>query len=149
MAVQGGRAVESLLVEMTAQRRMNTLLLSVFGLSAAVLAAVGIYGVIAYSVQQRTRELSVRVALGASVRGILGLVLKEGLSTSLLGLVLGLAAALALSRAMTSMLYDVPPSDPLTFAAIAGIAALVAVLANLLPALRAIRVDPVQALKSS
>jgi ABC-type antimicrobial peptide transport system permease subunit len=100
-------------------------------------------------VQQRTRELSVRVALGASVRGILGLVLKEGLSTSLLGLVLGLAAALALSRAMTSMLYDVPPSDPLTFAAIAGIAALVAVLANLLPALRAIRVDPVQALKSS
>ena len=149
MAVQGGRPVEALLVEMTAQRRLNTLLLSVFGLSAALLAAVGVYGVIAYSVQQRARELSVRVALGASARGILGLVLREGLSTSLLGLVLGLGAAFVLSRSMTSMLYDVPPGDPVTFVSIAGIAALVALLANLLPALRAIRVDPVDALKSS
>jgi putative ABC transport system permease protein len=147
MAVQGGRTIEDQLVEMTAQRRLNTLLLTVFGISAALLAAVGIYGVIAYSVQQRTRELSVRMALGASARGIIGLVLKEGLSTSLLGLAIGLAAAFALSRSMASMLYDVPPGDPVTFASIAGIAALVALFANLVPALRAIRVDPVQALR--
>lgn len=147
IAVQGGRAIEAELVEMTAQRRLNTMLLTVFGVCAALLAAIGIYGVIAYSVQQRTRELSVRMALGASARGILGLVLREGLSTSLLGLAIGLAAAFALSRSMASMLYDVPPGDPVTFATIAGIAALVALLANLVPALRAIRVDPVQALR--
>jgi putative ABC transport system permease protein len=149
IAVQGGRSLEAVLVEMTAQRRMNTLLLSVFGISAAVLAAVGIYGVIAYSVQQRSRELSVRMALGASSARILGLVLKEGVSTSLLGLVLGLGAALALSRSITSLLYNVPPGDPFTFAAIAGVAVVVALLANLVPALRAVRTDPVQSLKQS
>ncbi len=149
IAVQGGRTLETLLVEMTAQRRMNTLLLSIFGVTAALLAAVGIYGVIAYSVQQRTRELSVRMALGASTGRILGLVLKEGLSTSLLGLVIGLGAAFALSRSMTSLLYDVPPGDPVTFAGIAGIAAVVALLANLVPAIRAVLVDPVQALRQS
>lgn len=147
IAVQGGRTIEDQLVEMTAQRRMNTLLLTVFGISAAVLAAVGIYGVIAYSVEQRTRELSVRMALGASARRILGLVLQEGLVTSAVGLAIGLGAAFALSRSMSSMLYGVTPGDPITFAGIAGVAALVAVLATVVPALRAIRVDPVQALR--
>jgi putative ABC transport system permease protein len=147
IAVQGGRTVEDQLVEMTAQRRLNTLLLTVFGLAAALLAAVGIYGVIAYSVEQRTRELSVRMALGASARRILSLVLQEGLVTSAVGLAVGLGAAFALSQYMTSLLYGVPPGDPITFAAIAAVAALVAVLATLVPALRAIRVDPVQALR--
>ena len=147
IAVQGSRTVDDQLVEMTARRRMNTLLLSIFGVFAALLAAVGIYGVIAYSVEQRARELSVRMALGASARRILSLVLREGLVTSALGLVVGLGAALALTRFMTSMLYDVTPGDPMTFAAIAGVAALVAVVATVIPALRAIRVDPVQALR--
>ncbi len=147
IAVQGSRTVDDQLVEMTARRRMNTMLLSVFGVFAALLAAVGIYGVIAYSVEQRTRELSVRMALGASARRILTLVLREGLVTSAVGLLVGLGAALALTRFMTSMLYDVAPGDPITFAAIAGVAALVAVLATVVPALRAIRVDPVQALR--
>jgi len=147
IALQGGRTIEDQLVEMTARRRLNTLLLSIFGVSAALLAAVGIYGVIAYSVEQRARELSVRVALGASARRILGLVLREGLLTSAMGLAIGLGFAFALSRSMRSMLYGVTPGDPLTFASIAGIAALVAVLATVVPALRAIRVDPVQALR--
>jgi putative ABC transport system permease protein len=147
IAVQGGRPIESVLVEMTAQRRLNTLLLTVFGLAAALLAAVGIYGVIAYSVEQRTRELSVRMALGASARRILSLVLREGLVTSAIGLVVGLGFAFALSRWMKSLLYGVTPGDPITFAGIAGVAALVAILATLVPALRAIRVDPVQALR--
>jgi putative ABC transport system permease protein len=149
IAVQGGRTIEDQLVEMTAQRRLNTMLLTIFGISAALLAAVGIYGVIAYSVEQRTRELSVRMALGASARRILGLVLQEGLVTSAIGLAVGLGAAFALSRSMSSMLYGVTAGDPITFAGIAGVAALVAVLATVVPALRAIRVDPVQALKSS
>jgi ABC-type antimicrobial peptide transport system permease subunit len=126
---------------------LNTLLLTVFGLAAALLAAVGIYGVIAYSVEQRTRELSVRMALGASARRILSLVLREGLVTSAIGLVVGLGFAFALSRWMKSLLYGVTPGDPITFAGIAGVAALVAILATLVPALRAIRVDPVQALR--
>jgi putative ABC transport system permease protein len=147
IAVQGGRTVEDQLVEMTAQRRMNTMLLTVFGISAAMLAAIGIYGVIAYSVEQRTRELSVRMALGASARRILGLVLQEGLVTSCIGLAIGLGAALALSRSMSSMLYGVTAGDPITFVGIALVAALVAILATVVPALRAIRVDPVQALR--
>jgi putative ABC transport system permease protein len=121
IAVQGGRPLESYLVEMTAQRRLNTLLLSVFGVVAALLATVGIYGVIAYSVEQRAKELSVRVALGASAGRILRLVVA----------------------------YGVTATDPATFAAIAVVAALVAITACLVPAIRAVRVDPVQALKQS
>jgi putative ABC transport system permease protein len=149
MAVQGGRALESLLVEMTAQRRLNTLLLSVFGVVAALLAAVGIYGVIAYSVEQRAKELSVRVALGASTGRILRLVMTEGLAMSAAGLAVGLGAALALSRSMTSMLYNVTATDPATFMAITGVAMAVALGASVIPALRATRANPVDALKGS
>jgi ABC-type antimicrobial peptide transport system permease subunit len=149
IAVQGGRSIDSLLVDMTAQRRLNMLLLTVFGVTAALLAAVGIYGVIAYSVEQRAKELSVRVALGASTGRILKLVMAEGLAMSLAGLVAGLAAALALGRWMTSLLYGVTPADPATFGAISVVAIFVALAASLVPALRAVRTDPVQALKQS
>jgi putative ABC transport system permease protein len=148
IAVQGARSIEHELVEMTAQRRLNTLLLTIFGVTAALLAAVGIYGVIAYSVEQRTRELSVRVALGASAGRILRLVMAEGLSMSLLGLAVGLAGALLLGRWMTSLLYDVTATDPTTFGTIAVLAILVALAASLVPALRAVRADPVQALRN-
>jgi putative ABC transport system permease protein len=140
--------LEDQLRELTAQRRFNTVLLSAFGLVAAALAAVGIYGLLAYSVDQRTRELGVRVALGASTSGILALVLREGLVLCGIGLAIGLAGALALGRSLSSLLYDVPPTDPATFAAIAGATALIALVACLVPAVRAVRVDPLTAIRT-
>jgi len=147
MAVHGGASLESLLGEMTAARRLNTLLLSVFAGVAVLLAAIGIYGVLAYSVEQRARELSVRIALGASAPRLLRLVLAEGLATSLAGLGIGLAGAALLSRSMSSLLYGVTPTDPATFAVTAGATSLVAIAASLPPALRALRVSPVDVLK--
>ena len=149
MAVQGGQSIEAVLVDMTAQRRMNTLLLSIFGVVAALLAAVGIYGVIAYSVAAAHARAERAHGAGRLRRPHSRLVVNRGRATSLAGLVVGLGAALALSRSMTSLLYKVPPGDPVTFAAIAFIAVVVALLANLVPALRAVRTDPVQALKQS
>jgi putative ABC transport system permease protein len=146
IAIQSARPIDAVLVEMTAQRRLNTILLSVFGVVAAVLAAVGIYGVIAYSVSQRARELGVRMALGATSGGVIRLVMAEGLSLAAGGVVLGLVSALALGRSMTSLLYGVAPTDPATYASIAGIAILTAFCASLVPALRAVRVDPARAL---
>jgi ABC-type antimicrobial peptide transport system permease subunit len=148
VALQSPRPITDLLAEMTSQRRLNTILLTVFGSVAGLLAAVGIYGVLAYSVQSRTRELGVRLALGASHRDVLGLVLREGLSLAGAGLVLGLVAALALTRTMESMLYHVRTFDPATFAAIAGVAILVSVAACCVPAWRALRVDPLTALRT-
>jgi putative ABC transport system permease protein len=142
------QSVAELLGDMTAQRRLNTLLLSVFGAVAAVVAAVGVYGVLAYSVTQRRRELGVRIALGASARSLLGLVLREGLALAGAGLVVGLLAALALGRVMTTLLYGVNAADPATLAAIAGVAAFTALAACLVPAIRAVRVDPTTALRA-
>jgi ABC-type antimicrobial peptide transport system permease subunit len=148
IALQNVQPVEHLLVEMAAQRRLSTLLLLVFAVAAAVLAAVGIYGVIAYSVEQRTRELGVRVALGASSGRILTLVVSEGLWLAAGGLLLGLAAAGALSQTMKTLLYDVSATDPVTFAGIAAVAILTATAASVLPAIRAVRVNPVTALRA-
>jgi putative ABC transport system permease protein len=142
------RSVDDLLDDMTAQRRLNTLLLSVFGAVAALVAAVGVYGVLAYSVQQRRRELGVRVALGATAGTLLRLVLTEGLTLAGAGLVIGLLGALALGRVLTSLLYGVSATDPATLAAIAGLAGFTALLACLVPAIRAVRVDPTSALRA-
>ena len=147
IAVQGAQPIEAQLGDMTAQRRLNTLLLSIFGVVAALLAAVGIYGVIAYSVEQRTRELGVRIALGAPATGILRLVATEVVPLAIAGLILGLGAAFALSRSMTSMLYQVSATDPATFAAISVVGIGLALVASLIPALRALRVDPMRALR--
>ncbi len=147
IAVQGAEPIASQLGDMTAQRRLNTLLLSIFGVVAAVLAAVGIYGVITYSVQQRTRELGVRIALGAPAGRILRLVGTEVVPLAIAGLMLGLGAAVALSRLMTSMLYHVSATDPATFGAISVVALAIALLASLIPALRAVRLDPIRALR--
>lgn len=148
IAVQTPRTVDEQLGVMTAQRRLNTLLLTIFAIVAAVLAAVGIYGVIAYSVEQRTRELGVRVALGAPASGILRLISAEVMMLAVAGLVLGLGAAIALSRSMSSMLYQVSATDPITFAAIALVALLIAGLAAVVPVMRAVRLDPVKALRA-
>ena len=146
IALQGVRPLESLLGDMTAQRRLNTILLTVFAVVAALLAAVGIYGLIAYSVSQRSRELGVRMALGATASRVIRLVVGEGLLLAAIGLTLGLATAFLLGRSMTSLLYGVTATDPATFAAISAVAAVTAIAASILPALRAIRVDPSRSL---
>jgi putative ABC transport system permease protein len=148
VAVQAVRPLTAIADDMTAQRRLNTLLLVVFAGVAAVLAGVGVYGVMAYSVQQRTRELGVRVALGAAPSTLLGSVLTEGLWLVGIGLAVGLAGAVALGRAMTGLLYEVPATDPLTLAGISVVTIGVAGLASAVPALRAMRLDPVAALRS-
>ncbi len=134
--------------EMTAGRRLNTTLFAVFAAIAAILAAVGIYGVIAASVEQRRRELGVRLALGATGGSILRMVLVEGLWLVAVGLVLGLAASLALSGAMARLLYEVRATDAVTLTSIAALTLLVALIASLVPAIRALRVDPVTALRA-
>ena len=132
---------------LAAQRRLNTMLLTIFAIVASLLAAIGVYGVMAYSVAERTREIGVRVALGASRAGILRLVLMEGLSLSLVGIVIGLGAALALGRVVASLLYGVEPTDPPTLIAIAAIAVATALVASIVPAIRAIRLPAVTALR--
>ena len=137
-----------LVEQATAQRRLLMRLFEAFGLAALLMAAAGIYGLLARSVAERTRELGIRVALGADRRSILGLVVGRGARLTALGLGLGLAGGLAMGRLLDELLYRVEPSDPITLAAVAGGLALVALGACFVPARRAARVDPVGALKS-
>ena len=131
-----------------ARPRVNALLLAAFAATALVLAALGIYGVIAYSVVQRTRELGIRVALGASADVVLGMVMRQGLSPVLIGLAIGLGVAAVGSRMLRSLLYGVAPTDLATYAAVAAFLTAVAVAASYLPARRAARSDPVKALRA-
>jgi ABC-type antimicrobial peptide transport system permease subunit len=114
---------------------------------ALILAMVGLCGLISYTVQQRTREIGIRVALGAQSRDILALVLRQGIRSVLVGVAVGIVAGLALTRLMASLLYGVAPSDGLTFASVSLILLLVAMLACTIPAMRAMRVDPLEALR--
>jgi len=127
--------------------RVSGVLLGVFGLLALVLALVGLSGLIAYSVSQRTREIGVRMALGAGTRDVLKLVIGEGMLLALIGMTIGLAAALGLTRFLSDLLYGVSAVDPLTFGVIALLQIGVALLACWLPARRATRVDPMVALR--
>jgi predicted permease len=128
---------------------IGAMVIGAFGAAALLLAAVGLYGIIAYSVSLRTRELGVRMALGASPRQVLGLMLRQGGGLALIGILLGGVAALGVGQVLASLLYGVSPFDPIAFAAAAGILLLVALAANLIPAISAARIDPLRALRQS
>jgi putative ABC transport system permease protein len=129
------------------QRRLSMILLGVFSAIAIVLASIGIYGVMSYSVTQRTRELGIRMALGAARSRVLALVVGQGMALAGLGVAIGLVAALALTRFLSSQLFGVGATDPATFVIVSVLLATIALLATLVPAMRATRVDPVVALR--
>ncbi|PWT93383.1 MAG: hypothetical protein C5B55_04640 [Blastocatellia bacterium] len=139
--------MEKLLAQSIAQPRLNMWLMGLFGVLALVLAAVGIYGLISYSVAQRTQEMGIRMALGAQVRDVLTLILKQGLALALVGEAIGLIAAFAATRLMRGLLFGVAPTDVTVFISVAVVLTSVGMLACYLPARRATKVDPLVALK--
>src|SRR5262249_27363668 len=141
------KTLEQYLGVAVAQPKFNALLLGLFAGLALLLTAIGLYGVMAYSVIQRTQEIGIRLALGAQPGDVLRLVLRQGLQLTALGLVIGLAAAYALTRYLQTLLFGVRPTDLLTFTAIALLLTGVSLLACYIPARRATRVDPLVALR--
>jgi putative ABC transport system permease protein len=139
--------MERILEDSVAGRRLNMLLLSVFAAVALILASVGIYGVLSYSISQRIHEIGVRMALGAKAADVLKLVIAHGLKLVFLGVAIGLGGALLLTRLMKSLLFEVSATDPLTFVVIPLILIGVALGACLVPARRAMKVDPMVALR--
>lgn len=147
LALYNIATMDELVSNSVAQPRLNLFLLVAFAALALVLAAVGVYGVMAYAVTQRTQEFGIRMALGATSEDVLKQVFLEGGRLAGFGLALGVVAALVLTRLMSSLLFDVKPSDPLTLGVAAGLLALVALAACYIPARRATRVDPLVALR--
>jgi len=132
----------------TSRARFSAVLLAVFAAIALVLAAVGIYGVMSYLVTQRTREIGIRIALGAGSADVLSLVVRRGATLALAGIAIGVAGALASTRVLATLLYEVKPGDPSTYITIAAVLAAVALLASYIPARRASSVDPSSALRA-
>jgi putative ABC transport system permease protein len=143
------RSMDQRLQASVAQSQFNTLLMMLLGGIGLVLAAIGVYGVIAYFVAQRQQEIGIRMALGARAADVAGMVVRQGMRPVILGIVLGIAAAYASSRVLTSYVHGVSTTDPLTFAAVVGVLVAVAAAATLVPARRAIRVDATRVLHSS
>lgn len=141
------RTLEDVVYESAGKPRFRTFLFAVFASIALVLATIGLYGVMAFSVTQRTHEIGIRVALGAQGSDVLRMVVKEGMLLVIIGIVIGLAAAFAVTRVLASLLYGVTPTDPVTFVTLSLLMIGVALIACLLPARRALRVDPMVALR--
>jgi len=141
------QTLEQMLSTSVAPRKFNMMLLGIFAGVALVLAAVGLYGVMSYSVSWRTQEIGIRMALGAKRTDVLRMVVRQGMTMTLIGLALGLVGVIALSRVMVGLLYGVSPTDPLTFTGVSIVLLVVALLACLIPARRATRVDPIVALR--
>ena len=148
LALYDVRTLRGYVAQVTAGQRFAMQLLGIFAGLAAALAAVGLYGTIAYTVSQRDREFGIRMALGAGPRDLLGLVIRQGLALAALGIGVGVAAALVLSRVLSSLLYGVSASDPLTYGTIVLAVAALALLASYVPALRASRLHPARVLRS-
>ena len=143
------RTMEQWVTRTLSQARFSSTLLTTFAAVALALAAIGIYGVMSYSVSQRTSEIGIRLALGAESRDILRMIVGNAVRLSALGLSLGVVLALALGRTLTSLLYDTAGTDPVTFAAVIGVLAAVAIAASYFPARRASRIPPVEALRQA
>jgi putative ABC transport system permease protein len=146
-AVYSIKTMDATLAEMTSQRRFNMLLLGLFAAAALILASVGIYGVISYSVAQRTHEIGIRIALGADRRDVLRLIVGQAMGLALIGVGVGLVSAFFLTHWMSSLLYGVSATDPVIFTMIAVILTGVALGASFIPARRALKVDPMIALR--
>jgi len=145
--VHNVRTLEQLLSDSVAQRRLSMMLLEAFAGLALTLAAIGIYGVMSYSVSQRTHEMGIRMALGAQRTDVVGIVIKHGMVLALVGVGLGVVGALALTRVMSTLLYEVKPTDLTTYGVVCGASLSVALLACLVPARRATKIDPIVALR--
>ncbi len=141
------RSIEEILSGSMAERRFNTWIVGLFAGVALLLAAIGTYGVMAFAVASRTRELGVRAALGAQPSDLIRMVMRQGLLLTVIASAIGLGAALVMTRFMASMLFDVAPRDPLTFGVVALVLASVAIAATLIPARRAMRINPIVALR--
>jgi ABC-type antimicrobial peptide transport system permease subunit len=142
------RTVDQIKELSMATNRLQTTLLVVFGATALLLAGIGIYGVLSYTVRQRVQEIGIRMALGAASGDVVRMVLIEGLKPTLAGLAIGVAGAAALGRVLTSLVFGVTPRDATTFGVVSAVVLAVGLLACLVPAYRATRVDPLQALRA-
>jgi putative ABC transport system permease protein len=145
--VYGVQTMRTYIAQNTEQPRLNVMLLSGFGALALLLSVVGIYGVLSYAVSQRTQEIGIRMALGATRRDVLSLVVGQGMLLTVIGIAIGLAGSYAVTKSMTAILFQVSPHDPWTFTALALLLAVVALAASTLPGLRATRVSPIEALR--
>lgn len=141
------RTMDEVVVKSTARADFNMLLLTIFGASALLLAAIGIYGLMAYSVEQRTQEIGIRLALGAETGAVRNMVVRQGMQLALIGVVVGVAAAFGLTRLLSTFLYGVKALDPLVFVSVPILLSLVALFAVWLPAQRATKIDPLEALR--
>jgi predicted permease len=145
--VRDVQTMDELVTNSLSQQRFNLLLLGAFALLALILAAIGIYSVLSYSVRRRVQEIGIRLALGARISDVLRMIVIEGMRPTLLGVTIGIVGALALGQVMSSLVYGIKPTDPLTFLAVAMVLAIVALSATIIPAYRAAKVDPMVALR--